>query len=179
MHGGNILKQIWRISLVGTGLLVTTIMLLLTTGIVVASEELGFSGAPVSQGVSNETCLSCHAKPGMETILPSGETLYLTIDPEIYNNSVHGQQGYACVQCHTDIREYPHRPLEAETRRDVSLLYFQNCFRCHQDKYESTQDSVHEQALEEGNPEAALCIDCHGYHDVTDPSEPRTRIPHT
>jgi hypothetical protein len=179
LHGGNLLKQLHHSGLVGIGLLLTLISLLLTTGIVAASEQFGFSESPDSQGVSNETCLSCHATPGMETTLPSGEILYLTVDPEVYTNSIHGQQGYACVQCHTDIREYPHRPLEAETRRDVSLLYYQNCARCHQDKYDATLDSVHQQALDEGNPEAALCVDCHGYHNVTDPDEPRTIIPQT
>jgi hypothetical protein len=33
-------------------------------------------------------------------------------------------------------------------------------------------DSVHSQALENGNQEAALCVDCHGFHDVGDPNEP-------
>lgn len=132
-----------------------------------------------AQGVANETCLSCHAAPGMQTTLPSGEVLVLTIDVEAYENSVHGKQGYACVQCHTDIREYPHRPLTAQTRRDVTLLYYQNCARCHQDKYNATLDSVHQAALASGNKEAAVCVDCHGYHDVSDPAEPRTRIPQT
>jgi len=47
------------------------------------------------------------------------------------------------------------------------------------DKYDATMDSVHEQALENGNKNAALCVDCHGYHDVTDPAEPRSKIPQT
>ncbi len=159
--------------------LILTILLLLTFGTAAASEPVGYSSAPNAQGVANETCLSCHATPGMETTLPSGEILYLTVNPEIFNHSVHGEQGYACVQCHTDIKEYPHRPLEAQTRRDVSLLYYQNCARCHQDKYDATLDSVHQQALEAGNKEAALCVDCHGYHDVTDPNEPRSKSPQT
>jgi len=130
-------------------------------------------------GVSNETCLECHAQPGMQTTLPSGEVLYLTVDPEVYNQSVHGAQGYACIQCHTDIREYPHPPMTAQTRRDITLEYYQSCARCHQNMYDKTLDSVHQKALEGGNKEAAVCTDCHGYHDVTDPKEPRTRIPQT
>jgi predicted CXXCH cytochrome family protein len=45
--------------------------------------------------------------------------------------------------------------------------------------YDKTLDSVHQQAQEPGNQEAAVCTDCHGSHDVTDPAEPRTRIPQT
>jgi nitrate/TMAO reductase-like tetraheme cytochrome c subunit len=156
--------------------ILVSVFLLLTVGVAAASES---NTAHNTQGVANETCLSCHATPGMQTTLPSGEILYLTVDPETYDQSIHGHQGYACVQCHTDIREYPHRPLDALTRRDVSLLYYQNCARCHQDKYDATLDSVHQQALVEGNPEAALCVDCHGYHNVVPPDEPRTLIPQT
>lgn len=144
-----------------------------------AYEAVADPASPVEQGVANETCLACHATPGMQTTLPSGEILYLTVDPQVYATSVHGQQGYACVQCHTDIRDYPHRPLTAQSRRDVSLLYYQNCARCHQDKYQATLDSVHQKALAAGNKEAAICTDCHGYHDVSKPDEPRTKIPQT
>jgi predicted CXXCH cytochrome family protein len=45
--------------------------------------------------------------------------------------------------------------------------------------YEKTLDSVHQQALEEGNENAAVCTDCHGAHDVQDPSDPPSRIPET
>jgi hypothetical protein len=78
-----------------------------------------------------------------------------------------------------DITEFPHRPLAAQTRREVSLLYYQNCARCHGANYEATFDSVHSQALEDGNQEAALCVDCHGFHDVSDPNEPISKSAHT
>jgi hypothetical protein len=173
-HGGEVLKSIYRSGLVGIGVLILGLLFLASAGAAAASDQPDTQAAPNAQGVANETCLSCHATPGMQTTLPSGETLHLTVDPEVFDNSIHGKQGYACVQCHVDISEFPHRPLNAETRRDVSLLYYQNCARCHQDKYDATLDSVHQQALEEGNEEAALCVDCHGYHDVTDPNEPLT-----
>jgi hypothetical protein len=179
MHGGKVLNNMHRTGQVVTVLLLMSFLLLTTVGAAVASEQTDVLESPQAQGVANETCLSCHATPGMQTTLPSGEILYLTVDPDVYDNSTHGHQGYACVQCHTDISEFPHRPLQAETRRDVSLLYYQNCARCHKEKYDATLDSVHQQALEDGNQEAALCVDCHGYHNVTDPNEPITRSPQT
>lgn len=163
-------------------LIAASLLLMAVLGVTIqakAAQEPADPGSPFEQGVANETCLACHGNPGMQTTLPSGEILYLTVDPQVYAESVHGKQGYACVQCHTDIRDYPHRPLTAQTRRDVTLLYYQNCARCHQDKYQATLDSVHQQALAEGNKEAAVCTDCHGYHDVAKPDEPRTRIPQT
>ena len=173
------MKYIHRGGLIGITALFLVLLLLLTFSAAAASESMEAQPAPHLQGVDNETCLSCHATPGMQTTLPSGEILYLTVDPEVFDHSIHGEQGYACVQCHTDIKEFPHRPLEAETRRDVSLLYYQNCARCHKDKYDATMDSVHQQALDNGNQEAALCVDCHGYHNVTDPNEPLSKSPQT
>ena len=134
---------------------------------------------PQGQGVANDYCLSCHGRPDQLYTLPSGELLYLTIDRQQFDHSVHGEKGYACVQCHTDIREYPHAPLEAQTRREVSIELYPACGRCHEDKYQAAQDSVHAKALEEGNVEAAVCTDCHGAHNVQDPTTPRTRIPQT
>jgi hypothetical protein len=179
MLGGDVLKYIYRIGYVGIAALLFGFLLLLPAGAMAASELPDSQAVQNAQGVANETCLSCHSTPGMQTTLPSGEILFLTVDPDLFDHSIHGEQGYACVQCHVDITEYPHRPLDAQTRRDVSLLYYQNCARCHQDKYDATLDSVHQQALEEGNEEAALCVDCHGYHDVTDPNEPLAHSPQT
>ncbi|MCI0519363.1 MAG: cytochrome c3 family protein [Chloroflexi bacterium] len=135
--------------------------------------------APQAVGVDNESCLACHGEPDQEITLPSGEVFYLTVERDIYYDSVHGKAGYACVQCHTDIREYPHPELTAQSLREITLDLYPSCARCHQDKYDATADSVHSQALTEGNPDAAVCTDCHGAHNTVTPGEPRTHIPET
>jgi hypothetical protein len=134
---------------------------------------------PAPQGVDNSACLGCHASPGLQTELPSGEVLYVSLDEETYYQSVHGQLEYACVQCHTDKGEYPHDPITSETRREYTLEHYQACIQCHDSMYNATLDSVHQTALAAGNENAAVCTDCHGAHDITDPHEPRTRIPQT
>lgn len=156
------------------------------TGVLLASihaakvaEASSRSPAPPAQGATNEECLACHAIPGLETELPGGDTLYLTIDQESYRGSVHGELGYACVQCHTDITEFPHDPITAPTRRAFTLQLYTACVDCHQDKYTATLDSVHQEALATGSSEAAVCTDCHGAHNVGDPEDPRSRVPHT
>jgi hypothetical protein len=120
--------------------------------------------------------------------LPSGEQLYLTIDPEAYAASVHGAGGYACVQCHTTIREYPHPELEAGSLREVALQFYPTCEQCHSGNYALTLDSVHQAALEGGNQNAAVCTDCHNPHyqgRLTDAAtgdllpEARVHIPQT
>lgn len=120
--------------------------------------------ATAQPGVSNDYCLGCHGRPDQVTTLASGELLYLTIDAEAYNQSVHGSGSYACVQCHTTIRAYPHPKLEAQTARDVTLAFYTTCKTCHVDKYRLTLDSVHQQALDKGNKNAAVCTDCHNPH---------------
>jgi predicted CXXCH cytochrome family protein len=138
--------------------------------------------APLAVGVSNEYCLECHGKPDQLKTLPSGETLYLTIDPALWEASVHGAGGYACVQCHTDITTYPHPEFKAQDRRDVTLQLYPTCKQCHSGNYERTLDSVHQQSLDKalqgepgGNKNAAVCADCHNPHYQTRLTNPDTR----
>lgn len=128
---------------------------------------------------SNDACLACHGKPGMQTILASGETLYLSIDPSTYNNSVHGHGGYACTQCHTNITGYPHPALNIQNRRDVSLELTKTCTQCHENMAKLATNDAHQEAIKAGNKNAAVCTDCHGAHDITSPNQPRSRIPQT
>ena len=130
-------------------------------------------------GIANSTCLACHGKPDQTLTLPSGEVLYLTVDQNTYDHSVHGEKGYACVQCHTNITGYPHPPLTATTLRDVTLSLYVSCKICHSGMFDLTKDSTHQVALDAGNKNAAVCTDCHGAHDITPPDQPRSKIPQT
>lgn len=135
---------------------------------------------PTPAGSSGDAaCLECHGKPGLETKLPSGEILYLSIDATTFDHSVHGTKGYACTQCHTDISGFPHPALQATTRRDVSLQLTNVCATCHQDKFAAATNDAHTEARKAGNKEAAVCTDCHGAHDITSLNNPRSRIPQT
>ncbi len=154
----------------------TLVLLLAWPSIVLAGSD---PPAPPEQGVDVDACLSCHDTPGLVTELASGEELYLTVDSVVYKTSTHGRLGYACVQCHTNISGYPHDPIKAETRREFTLDLYTSCARCHQDKYDATLDSVHQEALAAGNPQAAVCTDCHGAHNTGPPDVPRSAIPQT
>lgn len=140
---------------------------LVTLGLALAlsrrAEAAGYPPPP-SPGVSNEYCLGCHGKPDQIKTLPSGEQLYLTIDPAVYAKSVHGSGGYACVQCHTTITAYPHPENTAQDRRDVTLELYPTCQQCHLGNYERAEDSVHQEALNGGDKNAAVCSDCHNPH---------------
>ena len=163
------MKRLARITALG-GLLGLVLLLSLVAPVAAESSQ--------PQGVDNQTCLSCHSRPDQTTDFPSGEPLYITIDPDTFYDSVHGRAGYACVQCHTDVSGYPHPPLGANTRREYVVKQYTACAKCHQDKYDMTLDSVHQKALAGGNIEAAVCTDCHGVHNVGRPVDQPDRAVH-
>jgi hypothetical protein len=99
-------------------------------------------------------------------VLPDGDVVLLYIEPDMFHNSVHGELGYACTQCHTNLGDYPHPTFVAENRRDLNLQLYAACQRCHPGEYERTLDSAHEQARSQGIEEAAICTDCHGAHNT-------------
>lgn len=125
---------------------------------------------------TEEYCLSCHSNPDLSMILPDGENLSLFIDGEHLRQGVHSAQGIECQACHTEITTYPHPEIEYRTKRDLSLNYYQSCWKCHSANYEETLDSMHAQVAEEGNLDAPVCTDCHGAHYVQPPDEPRSLI---
>lgn len=124
------------------------------------------------KSADNATCLSCHSKPGLTKILPSGETLSLTIDQSHFSASVH--QGLNCTDCHKNITGFPHPDLRAQSLRDLSLQSYVVCQQCHPDQYSQTLDSVHQKALIGGNIQAAICTDCHNPHLQTQIADMKT-----
>lgn len=143
---------------------------------------------PENLSLSDEYCLGCHGQPGQSLTLPDGSVWELYVNPDEHNRSIHGSAGYACVQCHSTVGEYPHPAFAPANLRQATLELNQVCQRCHAHQYEQAMDSVHAQALKNGNPAAAVCSDCHTAHAVQDwvdeatgdtlPTA-RTRIPQT
>jgi len=124
--------------------------------------------------IGNEVCLSCHGQPGPKMTMENGEELDLYVPSQEYNTSVHGKMGYACIQCHRTIGNYPHQPFQAQDSRDVSLQLYPACKSCHDHQYDLAQDSAHAAALANGNRDAAVCTDCHSAHAVRRLNEPGT-----
>jgi hypothetical protein len=112
---------------------------------------------------ANDFCLACHQEEGIDKTI-GGESLPVTINPTEFGLSVHAEEGVACVDCHTNIDDYPHPDVKAKNIRDFSLQLYTLCVDCHKDQYELVQDSVHQRAFEAGNTDAAICTDCHNPH---------------
>jgi len=109
-------------------------------------------------------CDICHAKPGFKRVLKSGRTQSLYVDREQIEASVHKEK--ACIDCHVDVLEIPHTVPPQHV----------NCTQCHYkgntvgapqtDIYQAYKESVHGTAVENGNPNAPSCQDCHGSHGI-------------
>jgi predicted CXXCH cytochrome family protein len=123
-----------------------------------------------------DDCLGCHgADPAMSMDLPSGEKLDVYVDVATFGKSVHGEI-LRCTDCHTEKTGYPHESKPFATKRDVQIAYYEQCKGCHFANYTKMLDGVHYAVMAKGNRKAALCVDCHGSHDIQRASEPRTRI---
>lgn len=135
--------------------------------------------APEPAVIENQVCLGCHANPSLSVKLPSGETLSLFTDGKRFDESIHGKLGQRCTACHTNITGYPHPPIGAKDARDFSLQMYTLCRQCHDKLYQKTLDSIHAKHLAAGDRNAPVCTDCHTAHYVTNPQQPRSRIPQT
>lgn len=137
------------------------------------------AGLFAQQQVNNEYCLGCHSVPGQTMSFPNGDVVSITIDQVALHDSVHGANNswdeLACTDCHVDYT-YPHEEVTAATARQYELEKNQSCATCHETQHQGAMMSVHQEALEDGNEDSAVCTDCHGAHDTPVPNEPRSRI---
>ncbi len=113
------------------------------------------------------TCQNCHEEQYTKT-----------------QDSVHAQQlasgnqkAATCVDCHS-----PHsQPVLTDAKDtllpEARLEIPQTCARCHNAIYEQYQQSVHGAALtQSGNTDVPTCIDCHGVHNISDPTSAAFRL---
>ena len=117
---------------------------------------------------SNDDCLACHAEPGQTR----ADGRALGADLGRFADSVHGQAGAACIDCHADLAktaEFPH----------VEKLRPAECSGCHAEAATQYAASVHAVARARGRATgAATCADCHGAHDILPAKDPASRTNH-
>ncbi len=130
------------------------------------------------------TCLDCHG-----ALDPP-----LQITPAKFSQDIHAQKGLTCASCHGG------DPTKADMEAMSKAAGFRGkiqhnqipelCGRCHSDgafmrKYNPSlrtdqwtqyKTSVHGKRLLERDGKVAVCIDCHGVHDMRAASDPRSKI---
>jgi len=117
-------------------------------------------------GLSNSDCLDCHSDKTLVVTNTTGVAKSLFIDPAILTASVHKTN--ACISCHADVTtKHP------DDNHPVAPV---NCARCHGLQGETYGASVHGLAQKAGHPDAAICADCHGSHDILPPNSPASPL---
>jgi len=123
-------------------------------------------------GMSDRDCLMCHSKPDISTIR-DGQTLSLYIDTLEVKSSIH--RNTACAQCHTGASPAHERPC-------ATIVTKVDCSICHAEVVDVYKTSTHGTLSERGDPNAPVCLDCHGKHGIkehrntTSPTYP-TKVP--
>ena len=113
------------------------------------------------------SCKDCHSEQ------------YNNVLDSVHQKALAGGNNNAavCTDCHN-----PHEQKRLTDRQTGALLpearlgIPQTCARCHSAIYETYKGSVHGAALTgEGNPDVPTCIDCHGVHNIQNPTTARFR----
>ncbi len=123
----------------------------------------------------NATCLACHGNPDFIVPRADGSVRSLYIDKNHFAASVHGKL-LVCVNCHTKITEIPHRDVSKTLlawRQSIPPI----CGTCHADQLSQYMTLVHaKEIMKDGNPKAAVCSDCHGAHNIANPTPEHVRF---
>ncbi|HTZ75489.1 MAG TPA: cytochrome c3 family protein [Candidatus Aquilonibacter sp.] len=134
---------------------------------------------------TKNSCLDCHSK--LEGAM--------RVTSESIQSDVHAQKGITCTSCHggdasSDDKSKSMSPaagyLGQFDRKQIPEL----CAKCHSDaaymrgfnpslrtdQLSEYHASVHGQMLAKGDDKVAVCIDCHGVHDILPPDDPRSTV---
>ena len=103
---------------------------------------------------------------------------------ELSQDSVHNDAAIdgntnsaVCSDCHTahEVR----RINDPETHQELPEARAwipERCGLCHNAIYQKYKETVHGAALTEGNPDVPTCIDCHGVHNIANPTTAEFRL---
>jgi len=82
-----------------------------------------------------------------------------------------------CTDCHNPHTQAIITDQSGALLPDARLHIPETCARCHSAIYDTYKQSVHGAALtQEGNTDVPTCIDCHGVHDIVDPTTNAFRL---
>ncbi len=142
-------------------------------------------GTSVANAQTKNSCLDCHSA------LPDP----LGVTQEKFSQDIHAQKGLTCVSCHggDPSADDPDKAMSKKAgwkgkieRKQIPQL----CGGCHSDpsfirqfnptlrtdQLDQYRTSVHGKRLAAGDFKVAVCIDCHGVHDLRDPADPRSTV---
>jgi predicted CXXCH cytochrome family protein len=107
------------------------------------------------------TCQQCHNEQYQKVL----DSVHQTALAAGNNNAA------VCTDCHN-----PHTQTRLTDKTSGKLLADarvhipETCAKCHSKIYDAYKTSVHGSALTQGNPDVPTCIDCHGVHNIQNPT---------
>ena len=143
---------------------------------------------PHQKGVAHKvSCVQCHEalweEAKKENKTQEHARLGVVVEQiQHYMKSIHARPSRedqsrtnaTCYNCHDAHYIYP---AGSEGRTEWRKTVPNACGKCHAKEREQYATSVHgKEVLENGNPYAAICSDCHTTHDVDDPAKASTRV---
>lgn len=107
------------------------------------------------------SCKQCHS-----------EQFDLTLDSVHQKSLAAGNQNAAvCADCHDPHTQQRLTNPDTGKLLDSARLHVPaTCAQCHSAIYDTYAKSVHGSALTQGNLDVPTCIDCHGVHNIQDPT---------
>jgi hypothetical protein len=114
-----------------------------------------------------DACLDCHMDRNLTKTDAAGKVHSLYVDKTLFLNSVHGKNGYSCVDCHDGVEAKKH---------PAGGLPEIKCSSCHEEVFKEQEKSKHGQLLQTGNPYAPQCYDCHTMHAVMPKDDPNSSV---
>lgn len=123
------------------------------------------------------TCVQCHEDHALvERHRLGGEERI-----QSYVLSVHGQSNIedaesnaaTCNNCHGWHDIQPHTSPESRVSRERVA---ETCGQCHSDVVDEYLQSVHGELARQGNPDTAVCTDCHGEHTIRSPDDRQSTV---
>ncbi len=134
---------------------------------------------PAATPEESAECLGCHKDRELDIELQDGKLQSMYVDAAALGASIHAKLG--CSDCHSDLKGktngHDERPFR--NQRHLAQVYSEQCKQCHFANYTRTLDGVHHALIAKGNERPAMCVDCHGAHDVSSASKPRSKVSRT
>lgn len=121
------------------------------------------------------TCGACH---GQKFVMEDGGLGAQVVAS--YQQSVHGhavaagsEKAAVCTDCHGT-----HEILDAKDSKSPIFKFNvpATCGQCHNDISKEFQQSIHGQAIAQGNWQAPVCTDCHGIHSIKSHADPNSPV---
>ncbi len=121
------------------------------------------------------TCKQCHSGNYERTL---DSVHQQSLDKALKGEPGGNKNAAVCADCHNP--HYQTRLTNPDTHEilpDAHVQIPQTCARCHSAIYDQYKESVHGKALLEFiNPDVPTCIDCHGVHNIQNPTTEAFRI---